>query len=410
MPAYYTTIRLDQCGHSGGKAIYRSLPLFPDLLPSPFALVVVYETNSNAYALEWSNAHRPVQCKRLKLTLSAIGGGKVWEANLVSFPQTTFGRFQGPKPSIRHEVLVCTLKVDAIVTVDAPKDGMPVFAARIAASMSERIPQDVCFEFPRVGRRIWACEAALLDTSPYFKLCLSSEFSEGQASSRLPPFTTTGASALVKMDTIEDSDEETDVRFLKPPGSGGTKASTTTTNEPPFKLVKIRDTAYTTYRAFLLWTQTGYIQFAPLTSSFHFASDGVRAYGAALEERGDTLKLLAASNGSLQLLYPSPKSVYRLAHFLEVDRLAKLALDNLAAQLTPQNVAVELFSEVSSCFDEVRDVALEYAVANWKVVVKAPATKELERKAQAGELDASAASTALLLAKKLMERHGGFAN
>ncbi|GAA5863416.1 hypothetical protein JCM1840_007519 [Sporobolomyces johnsonii] len=337
MPDYYTTIRLDQCGHSAGKAIYRSLPLFPDLLPSPFALVVVYETNSNAYALEWSNAHRPVQCKRLKLTLSAIDGGKVWEANLVAFPQTTFGRFQGPKPSTRHEVLVCTLKVDAFVTVDAPKDGMPVFAARIAASMSERIPQD-------------------------------------------------------------------------PHGSGGTKASTSTTNEPPFKLVTIRDTAYTTYRALLLWTQTGYIQFAPLTSSFHFASDGVRAYGAALEERGDTLKLLAASNGSLRLLYPSPKSVYRLAHFLEVDRLAKLALDNLATQLTPQNVAVELFSEVSSCFDEVRDVALEYAVANWKVVVKAPATQELERKAQAGELDGSAASTALLLAKKLMERHGGFAN
>lgn len=37
------------------------------------------------------------------------------------------------------------------------------------------------------------------------------------------------------------------------------------------------------------------------------------------------------------------------------------ALEEIKRQLTPENIAVELFSETSATFDEVLDLAVEYA-------------------------------------------------
>ncbi|GAA5957883.1 hypothetical protein JCM21900_001297 [Sporobolomyces salmonicolor] len=76
-------------------------------------------------------------------------------------------------------------------------------------------------------------------------------------------------------------------------------------------------------------------------------------------------------------------------------------IDNFKSQLSPANVAHELYSDVSCSYDAVRDVALDFAVANWKEVREAEGTHESERRAYAGELPTAAAAVSMLLARTL---------
>jgi hypothetical protein len=165
----------------------------------------------------------------------------------------------------------------------------------------------------------------------------------------------------------------------------------------PFKTVTVLDTAYTTYFAVLVWLNSRHISFAPLLSQH-------RRRGLS---RQDSLAFHLSKIVNLRLdadpLLPppsSPKSIYRLAHLLELDDLASLALDNLRSQLVPQNAAYELYSNVATCYSAVRDVVLDYVVEHWEKVKGAQATKEMKGKALAGELDAGAAGTAMLLAER----------
>ncbi|GAA5918934.1 hypothetical protein JCM1841_006691 [Sporobolomyces salmonicolor] len=122
-------------------------------------------------------------------------------------------------------------------------------------------------------------------------------------------------------------------------------------------------------------------------------------------ERTDITQARAAEIGTMfrqgdsQLPPPvSPKSVYRLAHFLQDADLVQLALDNFKSQLGPANVAYELYSGVACSYEAIRDVVLEIVVDNWKEVSQAQGTGELEQNA--------GARTCMLLAQKRMEKDG----
>lgn len=142
---------------------------------------------------------------------------------------------------------------------------------------------------------------------------------------------------------------------------------------PHMRIVPITGTSYRTYRAFLAWLFTGTVSFAPLTSSFQYPSSpslplplGPASPTAAAAQRRAALAPLRALHPSRP--HPvSPKSLYRLAHFLDTPSLASLCLSALGDALTPECVAHELFAPpaMGEVYDEVWDVEVRYAEDNW---------------------------------------------
>jgi hypothetical protein len=87
----------------------------------------------------------------------------------------------------------------------------------------------------------------------------------------------------------------------------------------------------------------------------------------------------------------SPKSVYRLAHFLGLADLRLLARRALHTSLTPGNILTELFSDVSVAYPEIADVMLEAAADLWEKVKEGKAVEEMERQLEEGIIELPAA-------------------
>ncbi|GAA5898635.1 hypothetical protein JCM8208_004719 [Rhodotorula glutinis] len=295
------------------------------------------------------------------------------------------------------------------VVIVTPDDGLFSWERRIeqeskaaavhcAAAVHAQAPSDVVLDFSHVGKQLWTSEAFLSATSPYFKAIFESGFDEAS----------TKTSELSHLPSVEasyafvESDAETDEVDLK--SSKTCKAKVVA----PYKRIVVTETAYSTYFAVLVWMQSRHIEFAPLASSFRSASSSSEAGDAPVEvpSRKSKVQVLMVSQNPVLPPPVSPKSVYRLADYLSLDDLKSLALANLVSQLTPTNVAYELYSDMATYYLPVRDAVLAYAVDHWSEVKDAPATVEMEERGAAGELGPAAAGTGMLLARRLAEKLG----
>ncbi|GAA5898569.1 hypothetical protein JCM8208_004701 [Rhodotorula glutinis] len=266
-------------------------------------------------------------------------------------------------------------------------------AETLAVNMTTPQPYDVCLDFPRLGRQLWTT-SAVLSASPYYKDLLSSSFQEGKA-----------------------SDGEVDAEY------GASVAPSLVSPSAPFHRVVIKDSAYSTYRALLVWLQTGHIEFARLRSAATSASGGeVKSRGSSAGEcprrapaPSSTRPLSpprssstsSSSTARAMPLTASPKSVYRLADLLSLPQLKSLALASFTTQLSPSNAFPELYTDAAACYPALRDAALEFAVARWAEVEGASATREVEQRAERGELPVGSARTAMLLARRLAQAEKG---
>lgn len=118
----------------------------------------------------------------------------------------------------------------------------------------------------------------------------------------------------------------------------------------------------------LLWLASSHIDFAPLRSSLQTT---------ATPSRKSRLLTFHTSNPSLPIP-SSPKSVFRLAHHLELPELRALALEAFSSQLTPTNLALELFSSEAIKYDKLRKVVVEVAAKQWAGVKGSEGMKEDE--------------------------------
>ncbi|KAK4702802.1 hypothetical protein P7C70_g3418, partial [Phenoliferia sp. Uapishka_3] len=206
-------------------------------------------------------------------------------------------------------------------------------------------PNNVRFTFPN-GRELWANAATLAAASPYFKSLLESGFREGTT---VFEERTESTSAEVNSIDFDDSDDEglqpLEEALGRTPAASSSPAVDTCTH--PIHHVKITQSSYITYLAVLCWISTGYIDWAPLSSSF--SDTTTRANAISTTQKLNSLPIPS-----------SPKSIYRLAHFLELTELKKLALQAIKAQLTVENIMDELFSETSRTFDDVTDLLVEF--------------------------------------------------
>ncbi|GAA5879092.1 hypothetical protein JCM1840_004524 [Sporobolomyces johnsonii] len=386
------TVSSYYCQSSASMTRYTPVPINCSTLPGNFSLGI-HDWRSS-YTLSWTAVERPLEIAGGYISLSSNGAVvaaiDVWAGN---FPPTSAGELEIPATTI------CTT-FNFGISLDTRTDGQATqaLAACSAASVVHR-SHNVCFDFPRTSRQLWSNEENLRKISTYYDALLSSDFAEGSTSSQA-----VSISSSLPSYTYDDSDAEIDELEL------GCKVKSKRGEEQdqkkeiggaPFKTVTIVDTAYTTYFAVLVWLATGYISFAPLRSKFGSVDKGAKQARAA-----ELVKMVSEIDS--QLPTPaSPKSVYRLAHLLELPNLVYLALNNFESQLSPANVADELYSDVSCSYEAIRDVALEYVVDEWKEVRDAEGTREMERRASAGELPKVAIATSMLLARKLMEKYGG---
>ncbi|KAL8278977.1 hypothetical protein RQP46_008646 [Phenoliferia psychrophenolica] len=194
--------------------------------------------------------------------------------------------------------------------------------------------------FPREGRELWCNSAMLSQASPYFKTLFMSDFSEGIDVFHSPSYGTDTSSSRIPLpfDDSDDDDEHAEPATLLAPLARPCAT--------PHRTIKITETAYSTYHAALFWIMTDIIEFAPLRSTVT-----------------DSNSRSAPTNATTPIPI-SPKSMYRLAHFLEIEELQEIALEGLKAQITVANVLDELFCETSGCYDAVRDVLIDFVKEN----------------------------------------------
>ncbi|KAI5474178.1 BTB/POZ-like domain containing protein [Pseudohyphozyma bogoriensis] len=273
-------------------------------------------------------------------------------------------------------------------------------SARVAQTLSIKLPHDVRLVFPPTSsseqeRELWTSSAFLLAASPYFKPLLEGNSAETISSSsskkrRLDSLivpkleegvdatpSSSSAAAAPRAHTTapdDDADSDTEADSLAPPST----PSTTNTNELTYRQVRITSALYSTYRAVLVWLHTGHITFAPLSSSFHPSLSPTTT-------RLEALKSSSLASPSLPIPV-SPKSIYRLAHLIDLPSLASLALTELETQLSVTNVAFELFGSTSEVYEQVRKVEMEFVVRHWGEVKRSRGMEVVERRMREGKV------------------------
>lgn len=225
-------------------------------------------------------------------------------------------------------------------------------------------------------QELWAKSAQLASHSSYFASLLSSEFAESVVHrtgvDKEDEKRDSAPSKAVEKD-FDDSDDETDEVFME---RSPVKNSSSVAGIP-YRQVIVTQTAFSTYHAVLVFLETSFLTFSPLSSSFPTSSHPTRRDF-----------LLSSSTASPSLPLPvSPKSIYRLADFLDLPELKKLALSAFTSSLTPAGVAKELFSDFTQCYKEPREVVLGFLKERWEEVKETKEWKELVKRIEEDEVD-----------------------
>jgi hypothetical protein len=237
---------------------------------------------------------------------------------------------------------------------------------------------DVRFVFPSdqgEELEIWANTRTLVDASPYFKALLTSEFAEGQLRNKSEHDAArdnVGKGVDDLEDDFDDSDDEMDLEIIGNPQVDSPAAIPCACT---YREVVVRSTAFTTYKAVLGYLHSSFISFAPLSSSLSSDRD-TSSDMMHTDDNTDSTRLPSAS----------PKSVYRLAHLLELPKLVQLALNSIESQSIPSNVALELFGNLAGVYDDLRKVELDYFVANYAAVKATKTMDVVKQRAADGEL------------------------
>lgn len=221
---------------------------------------------------------------------------------------------------------------------------------------------DVCLHFSG-GRTLWA-DSTFLRRSPYLDNLLDSPFSEGVKS------TFVGPEPSVKSLDFSDSDDES-----APPFNAVEKADIACIST--FHHIDITSASYTTYRAVSCWIYSSQIKFGELKSfklplplrlkweSTTSLFSSKKPYKPGYPPPKFRLFVNPNSFSPLEDKKPpmplvSPKSIYRLAKFLELPELAALAFTEFKSQINKFNVRYELEGELADEYEEVRDFLVEF--------------------------------------------------
>ncbi|BGP00252.1 hypothetical protein JCM10021v2_003933 [Rhodotorula toruloides] len=276
----------------------------------------------------------------------------------------------------------------AVGTPPRPREFRSATSAE-ARVLLDRLPKiefsaaspDVRLFFPD-AIKLWTHSEFLSFCSPYMKTLLSSDFAESVSVPAKRPKTQKAVSLEAAVpstsDAYYDSDEETDEVFF----SKNVHALSDEV-EHEYKEIKVTKTAFSTYRAVLAYLRTGHIAFAPLTSKC-----GIEVVDDEEEtpSRRAQVELAAGEHPNRPYLV-SPKSVYRLAHLLDLQNLQASCITILReGGLTETSAPVELFDETCMLHEPWRNVVVDYIARHWAGVKQTAAWKDVEKKLDADEI------------------------
>ncbi|GAA5894300.1 hypothetical protein JCM6882_007625 [Rhodosporidiobolus microsporus] len=287
----------------------------------------------------------------------------VFEAAFVRAEATSGGRFQFNTHSrflARLFFLHPRKQVPPVKSQPAPSSSLEL-ATRLADLNDHPTPFNVRLVFPRTpSLELWTTSHLLSSASGYFRHLFASDFSEAtkRTAAEHEAFAQERAAAsgggegkdedMDEDDGGYDSDSEADDLYA----SSSPRPAKPALPPPELRYheIRITEASYATYRALLCFLQTGHVAFAPLASTFYLPSSSSPSPSPAASPSpasapATRLAHLSASllSSPLLPLPTSPKSLFSLAHFLDIPALAALALSNFRAQLTPQNALLELF-------------------------------------------------------------------
>ncbi|GAA5954917.1 hypothetical protein JCM3765_007811 [Sporobolomyces pararoseus] len=359
-------------------------------------LSIGFDWREKKFRLTWDSdliQFQPIKIRGGKIIVMDVAGKqKLWEIDLAAsnFPFSPSATLLSP--ALQSSWISVLIKISLDIDKAVPPKAIDTIAAGITASLRIREPSNVCLYFPRTRSRLWTDEHTLRTASPYFETLLSSDFAESTPSRALD------INAEDEKDqepsppsTYADSDTEEEYTTVSTPTKDGA-AEAKSFECFPYKIIKIHDTAYSTYEAVLLWISARYINFAPLLSNFSLVRD----------------QSVAKIKNSLSPGLPppvSPKSVYRLAHLLEIPELKKLALANYSSQLSTTGALLELYGDVSCTYPEVQDIAMSFVVKHWDQIKLGLAMQKIRQKMENGEGNSAMALIGVKLATLLMETY-----
>lgn len=185
----------------------------------------------------------------------------------------------------------------------------------------------------------------LSEASPYFASLIKSGFSESSPKTDDSTPSSGAVETSFESTVEEDSDREEAPEEAKQ-----------SPNFPHYRVVIVH-ASYRTYYAVLGWILTGRIRFANLSSSRVVADSEVASSHAKITFPPSEPGVPPPS---------SPKSVCRLAHYLQLAILQQMALNDFAKQLTPVNAADELLSEACNKHEELRNLVIRVIVGAQK--------------------------------------------
>ncbi|KAK4699822.1 hypothetical protein P7C70_g6434, partial [Phenoliferia sp. Uapishka_3] len=333
-----------------------------------------WEDDDGAECVLYWNTSLPRKARIISSTLVLASDSPLSDTGCAEAQGSPKVTSEGPSCGWKWSVKLPTLNYGEpmVITLDFvlchPDISRPSLSKTLASWVPSVIdsPRYLDVEFVFVdGRTLFSNSAFLSDASPYYKTLFTSGFSEtSKQSTTAAPVTSKSllpSSAMKKpLRVSEDSDTEVDVPVFTPPTSS--------------YRIEVTETSYVTYREVLRWLHTRDIAFAPLTSSLPASSSA-----SGVDTTSNVISLPP-------LFIPaSPKSVYRLADFLDLTELKTLALSSILSQVGVANVVEELMSEVSAVYEPVQDALLQCTLENWDIVRESAGWKDLERKIEAGE-------------------------
>ncbi|GAA6033752.1 hypothetical protein JCM8097_004415 [Rhodosporidiobolus ruineniae] len=239
----------------------------------------------------------------------------------------------------------------------------------------------VCFTFPRPetssNLRLFVPRDLLRQASPVFVDLIDSGFAESDTSSgRKRPRT---AKTVRKAD-YADSDDELDDYYASNPALLSSAPLPKDCHE-----VVITEAAYATYRNVLSYLMSGLIIFAP------------RDPATVETSRLDHLKE-HAEDLELDMLASSPKSVYRLAHYLDLPDLQSLARIHYRSSLRAATVGRELVHPVVLLYEPLQKEVVSYIVEHFAEVEKTEEYKSVMARITNGEVATAGPVLVALLA------------
>jgi hypothetical protein len=131
--------------------------------------------------------------------------------------------------------------------------------------------------------------------------------------------------------------------------------------EPVGNVEVINIASFKTFRAILFYMHTNCITFGPLKTEFRDASEDDPLRSEYTASHTITYSSLEGQNG----FTADPRSLYRLAHFLELKELQSLLFEHIKSFWRPNNILQELSTNFSQTFKEIRSAQLEYLKKHW---------------------------------------------